>query len=134
MVTSEVDALHVVPMEVQRKTLAPGPSPVTELVGELGETMVPDPDTRVHVPVFATNELVPVLNVPPEVSVLPAKVVVEAHPTLVLVPALAVVGHEPHPLGQGSHAVPTRSASASSWLVLASVGQLSFGSHTVSAS
>ena len=134
MVTSEVDALHVVPMEVQRKTLAPNPRPVTDEVGELGETMVPAPDTRVHVPVLTTNELVPVLNVPPVVSVLPAKVVVEAHPTLVLVPALAVVGQEPHPLGQGSHKSPTRSTSASSWLVLASVGQLSFGSQTVSPS
>ena len=134
MVTSDVEGVQVVPIDVHRKVFAPNPRPVTEEVGELGEAMVPDPDTRVHVPVLATNKLVPVLNVPPVVSVFPAKVVVEAHPTLVLVPALAVVGQEPHPLGQGSHKSPTRSTSASSWFALASVGQLSFRSQTVSPS
>jgi hypothetical protein len=51
IVTSSIEDGHV-PLEiVQRKTFAPTVSPVTAELGELGETIVPVPETSVHVPV-----------------------------------------------------------------------------------
>jgi hypothetical protein len=100
-VTSDVDGVQVIPIDVHRKTFGPAPRPDTSVEEDVGLAMDPAPDMRDHVPVLGLNVLDPVLNVPPVVSVFPTKVVVDAQPTLVLVPALAVVGHEAHRWGKG---------------------------------
>ena len=78
MVTSSKEGGQVPLVMVHLNTLAPVPSPVTPLVGELGVVRIPVPLTSVHVPL-------------PTVGVLPAKVVLSAQ-MVWFVPASAGVG------------------------------------------
>ena len=62
MVTSSNEGGHVPLLIVQRKTFAPTDKPLIVEVGDAGETMVPVPEMRVHVPVptegvFPANEV-----------------------------------------------------------------------------
>ena len=78
IVTSSAEAGHGLFVIVQRNTFGPTPNPVTVEFGEFGLVIVPDPLTKLHVPV-------------PTVGVLPARVAVEPH-TDWSGPALDVVG------------------------------------------
>jgi hypothetical protein len=51
MTTSSKEGGQVPFVIVQRKTFVPTPRPVTGVVGEDGEEIVPVPETSVHVPV-----------------------------------------------------------------------------------
>lgn len=51
IVTSSYTAGHVPLGWLQRKMFAPAPRPVTFVVGDVGETIVPFPEMSVHVPV-----------------------------------------------------------------------------------